>query len=219
MKFSVSKCQAHMGAPTPSTIGGSLTRYLGNLYRTLGARGAPFKSAAELRRSFTECFALVQNFLRHIGQRIHRGILQTRRCRGLLPGPVNTRPEAIVPEVLVPLLPGIPIALGFPGVVPELLKLALLAGSAGSSPCPALPAAAWWCCPQPLHRPFAAAAPPPVSVAPPRWNRRWHLRRHPRRRQSSPPEQPPLPQRLRRTAGPPPSDLLFWPRRHRGVRR
>jgi hypothetical protein len=59
-KLSVSKCQAHMGAPTPSWAalglafgGGSLTRYLGNLNRTLGPATEAFKPLAELRRSFT----------------------------------------------------------------------------------------------------------------------------------------------------------------------
>ena len=43
MKLSVCKCQAHMGAPTPSSPplrggsnGGSLTRYRGNLFTTVG---------------------------------------------------------------------------------------------------------------------------------------------------------------------------------------
>ena len=61
-----------MGAPTPSLAaggrhihsGGSLTRYLGNLYRTLGALPEAFKSATELRRTFTPYFVAVQNFVR-----------------------------------------------------------------------------------------------------------------------------------------------------------
>ena len=57
----MSKCQAHMGAPTPSLAagkrrirsGGSLTRYLGNLYRTLEAGRGRLQVGAELRRCFT----------------------------------------------------------------------------------------------------------------------------------------------------------------------
>ncbi len=60
-----------MGAPTPSLAavglafsGGSLTRYLGNLYRTLGPAVEAFKSAAELRRTFTGNCGGPQNIIR-----------------------------------------------------------------------------------------------------------------------------------------------------------
>ena len=62
MKFSVSKCQAHMGAPTPSSTGGSLTRYRGNLFMTLG-RG---QGGVQLgHRIKTQFYALLRRGTEH----------------------------------------------------------------------------------------------------------------------------------------------------------